>query len=159
MRYFFYTYHGNKNFVTTKDFETFGAKRNNAGLPKKIFQLQRGDLIIYRDGSNRSCCTFLGASFVAGEVFDQGIKSPYKDYFWPDEEITEKILYPLRVHVDFESAPEIQCKVEWEIFLSLGFFNMRGYEMNDKRMWGAFFRGNYITGQDRINKISKLLGI
>lgn len=159
MRLFLFTYYGNKNFVTTKHYETFGAKKDGTGLSTKISKLRRGDLIVYRDGSEKSCCSLFGASFVSGKVFDQEKDSPFKSEFWPDEENFGKPIYSLRVPVDFETAPIINDIIDWQKLFALRFYNKKGFVMMNKQMWGGFFRGNFIESPDKILKFSNLLGI
>jgi len=96
-----------------------------------------GDLIIIRDGSKNDQLTLFGCCKVTGKGFDQSTRhSPYRDFLWADEEKSQKIIYPFRIAVDFETAPKLsRLRIVWTELDNLS------KHLVGKRDWMMRFRG------------------
>lgn len=133
MKLFLYTYTNNaaENFKITKEYGVFGGK-------KRYWQLHRDDLILIRDGSKNDELTLFGCCRVTGEGFDQR-SSPYRDLLWADEVKSNKVVYPFRIAVDFETAPKLShLRIPW-----IKLENQTKY-LHSKRDWMMKFRDSYI---------------
>jgi hypothetical protein len=160
MRYFLSTYSLGENFDVSRAAGVFGARKDQAGLESKFRKLQRGDLIIIRDGRKKWSLRFFGYCRVVGEVFDQDKSSPFRDFLWPDEEAKQKIIYPLRVAVDFIDVPELQLDgVTWSALDALGFEGTKWFRMEGKRAWAKKLSGNFIEKPTELEAFSKLLNL
>src|SRR2546425_2788731 len=126
MRYFLYTYAVPQNWDITCRSGVFGTKKDNTGLPTKVKQLRRGDIILIRDGSKEKL-EFFGCCRVSGDVFDHHAYSPFRDFLWHDESLEQRVIYPLRVAVDTKDVPTFSFEaVTWASLDSLGFRNADG---------------------------------
>jgi len=140
MQLFIYTYTDNatENFKVTKNYGVFGGKKNWRWL-------RRGDLIIIRDGSKNDQLTLFGCCKVTGKGFDQSTRhSPYRDFLWADEEKSQKIIYPFRIAVDFETAPKLsRLRIVWTELDNLS------KHLVGKRDWMMRFRGGMFGNRMR----------
>jgi hypothetical protein len=136
MRYSLYTYSLQENFSISQSEGVFGAPKNHAGLQSKVLQLRRDDIIIIRDGRKRRL-SFFGHCAVVGDVFDHNQYSPSADFLWRDEQAGQRVIYPLRVAVDFIEVPELHLEtITWHALDELAFVNKKGVRMVGKQAWG-----------------------
>ncbi|MGH8194774.1 MAG: hypothetical protein ACREQ8_10280 [Woeseiaceae bacterium] len=159
MRFFLYTYKMSANFQISRRAGVFGAPYDATGLPTKVRQLRRGDIIIIRDATH-SELRFFGRCVVVGDVFDQEKYSPFRDHLWEDEIEQERVIYPLRVAVDFKTAPELSLdSVTWEDLDRLGFTNAKGQPLTGRQAWGKKLSGNFVSVENEVAPFSDLLGV
>jgi hypothetical protein len=159
MRFFLYTYAVARNYEISHSFGVVGAKKDGAGLPKKFRQLRHGDIILIRNGV-RQTLKFFGYCCVCGRVLDQSGESPYKNFLWSDEERAQRVIYPLRVAVDFVGVPSLSLEaVTWEALDTLGFNNKRGQKLLGPQAWGKKFMGNFLESQNETAAFSRLVGL
>ncbi len=155
MRYFLATYISIENFEISKIFGVFGAPKSKAS---KIKELQRGDLVIIRDGRRRRPLAFFGYCKVVGDVWDQDKRSPYRDFLWRDEQDRQKILYPLRVAVDFVDVPQIGLgQITWTRLDSLNLRGTRSLHLKGQQALAKKLDGNFIKEASEIEAFSRLV--
>ncbi len=157
MRYFLYTYSLQDNFDMSRRAGVFGAPKDHTGLESKFLKLRRGDLIIIRDGRKKQL-SFFGCCKVVGETFDHERFSPFRDFLWPDEQAKQKVIYPLRVAVDFVDVPQLRLQaITWSALDALKFEGIKGLHMEGKPAWAKKFSGNFICEATEVEAFSKLV--
>ena len=158
MRYFLYTYSLAEDFDISRRAGVFGARKDGAGLESKFWNLQRGDLIIIRDGRKKPL-SFFGCCRVSGNVFDHGEYSPFVDLLWRDEQAEQRVIYPLRAAVDFIDVPKLKLDaVTWLALDALGISGTNGL-IEGRRAWVKKFSGNFIELPAEVEAFSKLLNL
>jgi hypothetical protein len=160
MRYFLYTYARGDNLDISRKAGVFGAPKDHARLANKFLRLQRGDLILIRDGRKKWTLTFFGYCRVVGPPFDHGDYSPFRDFLWADEQREQRVIYPLRVAVDFEDIPRLCLEaITWQSLDALGFESTRWFRMEGKQAWAKKFCGNFIEKSSEVADFSRLVGL
>jgi hypothetical protein len=160
MRFFLYTYTFSGNYQVSVRAGVFGTKRDRSGLPTKVGRLKRDDLVLIRDGLRPGALKIQGCCRVTGSVFDHSEYSPYRDFLWKDELLFKRVIYPLRVPVDFEDVPELNLEaITWEALDALSFRGSRGQTLKGRDRWANKFKGNFIGAGQELSMFSELLGI
>jgi len=160
MRYFLCTYSLPDNFDISRRAGVFGAPKDHAELPSKFLKLRRGDLIIIRDGRKKRSLSFFGYCRVVGETFDHDRYSPFKDFLWPDEQAKQKVIYPLRIAVDFVDVPKLRLEaITWPALDALRFEGAKWFHMQGKQACAKKFSGNFIEEATEVEAFSKLVGL
>lgn len=160
MRFFLYTYDKSQNYAISQRAGVFGAKMDATGLGTKIKQLRQGDLILIRNGNAKHSLEFFGYCMVCGKIFDHDSWSPFRDLLWSDEIVSERVIYPFRVVVNFEDIPQLSLdKLTWRSLDELGFYNSRGDQLCGRQAWGKKFMGNFIEKPRELDTFSRLIGL
>lgn len=158
MRFFLYTYATRKNWDESKRTCVFGTWKDRTGLATKVQRLKRGDLIVIRNGECRHELKCFGAGRVFGDVFDQERFSPYRDLLWKDEVEAGKVLYPMRVPVDFKGGPAVQLdRITWASLDGLGFRNAKGVPLKGAQSWAKKFSGNFLDAGQETERFAELI--
>jgi len=145
MRFFLYTYIGEKNFQKSVEKGIFGAKGSLASERTKFFNLKPGDIVLIRDSITKDL-NLLGYGRVIGQPFEVYSDD---DILWEDEERKGVLMYRLRVKVDFNPDFEFDIDdISWEDIGKLGFRNQKGELMENKQSLGRLFSGNFIEGSE-----------
>jgi len=159
MRFFLYTYRYPGNYEVSVKACVFGTKKDHAGLPTKVRKLKRGDIILIRDGL-RDKLTVHRCCRVTGDVFDHDAYSPYRDFLWTDEQLFKKVIYPLRVPVDFKDVPDLNLPaLTWAALDALAFRGSRGQPLRGPERWASKFKGNYVESKAEVEALGRLLGV
>jgi len=114
-------------------------------LTSKFLKLRRGDLIIIRDGRKKRSLSFFGHCRVVGETFNHDRYSPFRDFLWPDEEAKQKVIYPLRVAVDFVDVLKLRLEnITRHTLDDLGFEGTKWSRIEGKQTWAKKSSGDFI---------------
>lgn len=157
MQLFLYTYAAPENYDLSKRAGVFGTWKDDTGLATKVHRLAREDLIIIRNGRCRSL-EFFGVGRVVGDIYDQHQFSPYRDLLWKDEVDSGKILYPIRVPVDFKQVPTVNLdRITWKNLDELDFYNAKGIHLKGTQSWAKKFAGNFLNSDREVARFFKLI--
>lgn len=158
---FLFQYNNPSNYKISQNENIFGCKDGKGGLKKKFYKLKKGALIIIRDSSSKPHLKFFGYCVVNGQPYDQiaeQLDSP-PDQCWEDEKEKQKLIYPLRVKVDFKKAPMLEnfYNITWDDLLVLGMENKKGKKMGKPGL-GKFFSGNFVP-ESSLGEFYRVLGL
>lgn len=158
-RFFLYTYNKFQNYSISKRGGVFGTRKDATGLETKVKKLHAGDIILIRDGTVKSSIEFFGYCIVCGTVFDHDSWSPFRDLLWHDEIVDGKVIYPVRVAVNFEDVPRLCLdRITWGSLDELRFSNLRRSPLRGRQAWAMKFKGNFIENPDEVDAFSRLIG-
>jgi hypothetical protein len=158
-RLFLYTYKTPENYQISVNLDLFGAP-DAKPLSSKIEKITSGDLIVIRDSRASHDVTLFGCGLVTGELFHQFGTTPYRPEIWPDEQREWGTLYPLRIAVDFKTAPQPKRRsVPWSELDLLGIAGTNHPTIRGPQAWTKFFSGNLVTSEKEVRAICCCFGI
>ncbi len=155
---FIYCYENERNYWLSRSNAIMGFKNGNDFLPNKIKRVKEGDIILIRDSTISDRLELFGGCIAKGKAYEHkaGVKYNYSDLIWDEETTFNKIVYSLRLPVDFVSI-YLKKSIDWNEFLKMKQLDSDGLEMDIKQI-KVFTKGNFYHPSYN-ESIIKLFGI